>query len=350
MSAGHIGYWAAVTLGLGCLAVIVVLIAVRLYADRAELRREQLRTPLWRVVLTLSAGEPDEAEAAYATLARLPADDRRAVEEDLLALVPKLRGESRQRVRDLLRVWGSTERARHSTTSASAVRRARGYHRLGVLALAERRDDVLAGLVDRDFTARRTAMLALANFPDPLVIERMLAASALEIRLRHDFLAAVDQIGGAAVPVMVAHLEQPTTSAPEQERHLAAEALGLLGAIEAVPALEHCLEQPDPELRIAALRALGALGAPTSVAAVGDQLADPSAAVRRAAAVAAGKIGSRPALEVLDRALEDDDVEVARAAATALRRAGDAGRDVLAASDAPVAREALALAALRSTP
>lgn len=349
MTIGHIGYWAAVTLGIACLLVIVALVLVRLFADRSERRREALRTPLWRVVLTLSAGEPDEADAAYATLAALPAADRRALEEDLLALVPKLRGESRQRVRDLLRTWGGTDRARHATSSSSPVRRARGYHRLGVLALDERRDDVLAGLADRDFTARRTAMLALASFPEPGVIERMLVTAATDVRLRHDFLAAVDQIGVVAVPVMVAHLERPVTDETSQERHLAAEALGLLGAVEAVPALERCLEHPAEELRIAALRALGSLGAPSSVAIVGDQLADGSPDVRRAAAVAAGMIGSRPALGVLERALEDRDVEVARAAATALRRAGGPGLEILAASDAPVAREALALAALRST-
>lgn len=350
MSVGHIGYWAAVTLGIACLLVIVLLVLVRLFADRAERRREALRTPLWRVVLTLSAGEPDEADAAYATLAGLPAEDRRAVEEDLLALVPKLRGESRQRVRDLLRAWGGTERGRHSTSSVSAVRRARGYHRLGVLALDDRRDEVLAGLADRDFTARRTAMLALASFPEPEVIERMLATAATDVRLRHDFLAAVDQIGSVAAPVMVAHLERPLTDHESQERHLAAEALGLLGAIEAVPALERCLDEPDEELRIAALRALGSLGAPSSVGIVGDQLGDGSRAVRRATAVAAGMIGSGPALGVLERALEDPDVEVARAAATALRRMGDPGLGVLDASEAPVAREALALAALRSVP
>ena len=42
------------------------------------------------------------------------------------------------------------------------------------------------------------------------------------------------------------------------------------------------------------------------------------------------------------------EVEVARAAAGALRRAGSRGREILALSEAPVAREALALAALGS--
>lgn len=81
---------------------------------------------------------------------------------------------------------------------------------------------------------------------------------------------------------------------------------------------------------------------------IAGQLGDPTPEIRRAAATAAGMIGGATALHVLRVALADQDVEVARAAATALRRAGSAGVAVLEASDAPVAREALALAALRS--
>jgi hypothetical protein len=38
MTIGHIGYWAAVTVGLGCLVVVVSLIVIRLHADRDERR------------------------------------------------------------------------------------------------------------------------------------------------------------------------------------------------------------------------------------------------------------------------------------------------------------------------
>ena len=145
MTLGHIGYWAAVTVGLGCLVVVISLVVIRLHADADERRTRELRTPLWRVVLTLGAGEPDEVEAATDRLLSLSPDERAAIEDDTFALVPKLRGESRQRVREVLRAWGSVDQARNSTTSPSPVRRARGYYRLGVLALPERRDDVAGG-------------------------------------------------------------------------------------------------------------------------------------------------------------------------------------------------------------
>ncbi|QBR91733.1 HEAT repeat domain-containing protein [Nocardioides euryhalodurans] len=349
MTIGHIGYWAAVTIGLGCLVVVISLIVIRLHADREERLTHELRTPLWRVVLTLSAGEPDEVEDAHRRLLGLSADERRAVEDDAFALVPKLRGEARQRVRDVLRAWGSVDQARNSTTSPSAVRRARGYYRLGVLALDERAGDVLAGLDDRDFTARRTAMLALASFPRPEVIEQMLSTAAADPRLRHDFLAAVDQIGEPAAAVLVARLEEPVTTDPVREQWLAAEALGLVGNYTAVPALEACLKEPDEELRIAALQALGELGAPGSMTGVASQLGDASPEIRRSATTAAGMIGGPSALLVLEIGLGDEDVEVARTAANALRRSGRAGRTILESTSVPVAREALALADLRAS-
>lgn len=347
MTVDHIGYWAAVIVGLGCLTLIVSLVLIRLLEDRAEARRDQLRAPAWRTVLMLSAGDEEEAGEAAETLRSLPVEARRAVEEDVYALVPKLRGESRQRVRSLLRGWGSSEEAQRFTTSASPVRRARGYHRLGVLAFPEYRDDLLRGLEDRDHTARRTAMLALANFPAPDVVEDMLTTAATEPRLRHDFLAAVDQIGDPAAKALAARLVEPVTEFPVRERILAAEGLGLLGVLEVVPRLEEALHDADPELRIAVLHALGQLGAPSSTAIVAEQLADENPDVRRAAASATGMLGGQAALLVLEVALGDANVEVARAAATGLRRAGSRGLAILEARPVPVAREALALATVR---
>ena len=349
MTIGHIGYWAAVTIGLGCLVVVGSLVVIRLHADAAERRTQELRTPLWRVVLTLGAGEPDEVDAATRRLLSLSPEERAAIEDDTFALVPKLRGESRQRVRDVLRAWGSVDQARNSTTSPSPVRRARGYYRLGVLALPERRDDVVAGLHDRDFTARRTAMLALASFPEHDVIEQMLLAATDEPRLRHDFLAAIDQIGSPAAAVMVEHLRGPTSGDPDRERRLAAEAVGLVGEIDAVSSLEACLVEDDEELRVAALQALGELGSPSSIIVITGQLGATARDVRQAAMESAGKIGGPSGMMLLTVGLGDEDVEVARAAAGALRRAGSAGLSILGSSRAPVAREALALSALRVT-
>ncbi|MEJ7795006.1 MAG: HEAT repeat domain-containing protein [Nocardioides sp.] len=295
----------------------------------------------------MSAGEAEEVEDARRALLALPDDERRLIEDDLYALIPKLRGEARELVREVLRAWRPNEQARTSTTSASPVRRARGYYRLGALAMSDRRDEVLNGLHDRDFTARRTAMLALANFPDPHVVDKMLVAAAAEPRLRQDFLSGVDQIGDLAAAVMAAHLQDPDSSEPGPEQRLAAEALGLVGGHRSRIALEACLKEPDEELRIAALYSLGQLGNPISIAGIASQLSDESSGVRRASVVAAGMIGGPASLLALEIGLDDEDLEVARSAATALRRSGTRGRAALHKVDVPVAHEALALAGLR---
>ena len=42
MTVGHIGYWAAVTVGLGCVVVVLALVLVRVHADRVERRTRGL--------------------------------------------------------------------------------------------------------------------------------------------------------------------------------------------------------------------------------------------------------------------------------------------------------------------
>jgi HEAT repeat protein len=354
MTVANVGYVAAVLLTISCLTVVALLVVTRLGKDRSERRRLSLRAPVWRHVLALTTGEDDEIEEARTALLSLGPADRAAVEEDAFALVPKLRGSARTRLRDVLRDWGSVDLAVRHAGSRSAVRRCRGLYRLGVLAETDRRATVLAGLDDRDFAVRRTAVLALGSFPDEEVVRGLLRRATVEPRLRRDFLASVDRIGSVAVPVLREELtrslaeDRAEEGAGEGARrgYLAAEALGLVGAIAAVPELEAALEGPSVELKIACIDALGDLGASSSVVALAGPLGHEDPLVRRAAAQAIGMVGGPWGVPALTDVLYDENVEVARAAANALRRCGPAGVDVLVDSSAPVAREVMALAAL----
>lgn len=354
MTLAQVAFYSAVVLALACILVVVGLVLLRTGKDRAERRRQRLRAPIWRVVLTLSTAEGDELDDAYARLLACSVTERRAVEADCFALLPKLRGEARQRLREVLRAWGTTDSARHSTTSRSAVRRCRGYYRLGVLAEPGRQDQVLAGLDDRSYTARRVAMLALGNFPSTVTVRRMLERAVAEPPLRRDFLASVDRLGHAAVPVLREQLREAVDQArtdPEsvdRRGQLAAEGLGLVGAIEAVPVLEAALVDAPVEMQVACAHALGSLGSPSSVPALARAVGHESPEVRRVAAQALGLVGGPAAVEPLARALGDDNTEVARAAANALWRCGPTGTAALRESPAPVSREVLALAALGS--
>lgn len=353
MSVARLGLVSTLLLTLGCVLVVVALVLVRLAKDRAEQRRQTLRAPVWRTVLTLSSGEGDEVVDAHAALLEVTPSQREAVEADAFALLPKLRGDARERLRDVLRAWGTVDDARRSTTSRSAVRRCRGYYRLGVLAEPARRGELLAGLDDRDFIARRTCMLALGSYPDPEVVERMIDRTVGEPALRHDFLASVDRLGSAAVPVLRQELYTARSELAERPERgarrgqLVAEGLGLVGALVAVPTLERALADEAPEeMQVACIRALGVLGAPSSVTTLATAVLSDDAEVRRVAAQSLGLVGGREAVTPLSAALRDADVEVARAAADGLRRCGQPGEAVLRESDAPVAREVLALAAI----
>lgn len=356
MSIEGLGLLAAAGGLVGCLVLVALLVVVRVVRDRADRRRTRLRGPVWLQVLTLTTGEEAEADAAAAALERFGRAAREAVVDDAFALVPKLRGSARERLRAVLRQWGLIEESRELATSRSVVRRCRGLHRLGVLAAAGSVDVVVSALDDRSFAVRRTALLALGGFQDVAVVPAALDRAVQEPRLRRDFLATMDRIGAIAVPVLSDELSAAVDVGLDGQRrgYFAAEALGLVGAISAVSALEKALDR-DPEdagdeLRMACIEALGELGLPSSSEVVVRELGHAHEDVRRTAARALGRIGGPTPLRELAEVLDDPHVEVARAAAQSLQRCGPVGMEVLRASDAPVARETLAVATLGAAP
>lgn len=375
MDLGWAALVAGVALGALCVALVVALVFVRVRTGRVERRRSELRTPVWHLVLTMTTGEDDEVEEAQAALERASRSEVQVVEADAFGLLPKLRGASQERLRALLRHWGSAGRAEGLISSWSGVRRCRGLYRIGMLADPGSLPLVLARLDDRDFAVRRVAVQALGSLGDAAAVPAMLDRVSGEPVLRRDLLASVDRIGAPSAPLLEHELVEalsrvgqgsvsgpgPTAEAgasddlsPEEARarrraQLAAEGLGLVDAVGAAPVLSRAaLQVDDVPLRTACLDALGRLGAPAGVPALEAGLADPVAEVRRTAAHAFGLLGGPRAVPALVPVLDDPAVEVARAAAQALGRSGPAGAEALAVSQAPVARETVALAALGS--
>ena len=119
MNVERVALVAALLLVAGCVAITLCLVLARLIKDHAERRRQHVRSSVWRVVLTLGSGEGEEIDEAYAVLLNATPAQRKAVESDAFALLPKLRGDSRQRLSEVLLAWGGLRRA-HSTTSRSA--------------------------------------------------------------------------------------------------------------------------------------------------------------------------------------------------------------------------------------
>ncbi|RZU51833.1 HEAT repeat protein [Krasilnikovia cinnamomea] len=105
--------------------------------------------------------------------------------------------------------------------------------------------------------------------------------------------------------------------------HLVAHALARIGA-GAVPALEAALSQPEPLVRATALDALGLIGATGSVPVINDLLhGEADEDVRLAAVRALGRLGGRSAVAPLLAATEPGNSDTLRAAAA--RALGDIG-------------------------
>lgn len=112
------------------------------------------------------------------------------------------------------------------------------------------------------------------------------------------------------------------TSADPSVRQAAAEALGLLKASAAVPALLGALGDPAPEVRAAAAAALGAIGDPSAAPALRERLSDEIEDVRARSAAALGAIRDAEAAPGLLAALHDPDGAVRWWAGEALAAIG----------------------------
>ncbi|GAB1689188.1 HEAT repeat domain-containing protein [Krasilnikovia sp. M28-CT-15] len=134
-------------------------------------------------------------------------------------------------------------------------------------------------------------------------------------------VVAVRALGGIGEPAAAGPLLAALTR--PVPAHLVAHALARIGA-GTVPTLEAALSQPEPLVRATALDALGLIGATGSVSAINDLLHDEAdAEVRLAAVRALGRLGGRSAVAPLLAATRPGNPDTLRAAAA--RALGDIG-------------------------
>lgn len=323
------------------LALVVVRATSQLRERRARRRRDELRA----LVLNAVLGLPDEAEAAMRALKAREGRAWRYVEHQVLAMLPKIKGESHDALVDLLRDRGAVDRARRHAEGRSTVRRSRGAHQLGALGQQDAVGVLLALLADRQFLVRRTAVRALGQLKDPVAVTPLLDAVTEDPALVRDVMASLQRMGPDTVPELRRDLEDVVATGTSGRRGaLVARVLGLHGDIVAVPLLVRVLtEGYSPSMQAAAAQALGEIGAPSAVAALVGALSHPDPAVQLAAAEALGNVSAVSAVPGLVAALGSGTYEVDRAVAGALAQLGPAGLDALGAHTSPFAREALAL-------
>lgn len=120
------------------------------------------------------------------------------------------------------------------------------------------------------------------------------------------------------------HLERALQSTDVRVRLGATSALGLIGDRRSRAALEACLDDSDRHVRAQAAYALSRMPDRRSSARLIETLSrDGSALVRNSCAIALGRIGDLRGIPALERALEDESDRVRREAVVALERSAD---------------------------
>lgn len=343
-------------LGIAAAAIGAAIVIGRAARSRREARSARLAAPARKLLLAIAAGDDDPDQIDE--LVRLPDATWNAVDANAVALLNKVRGEARAALVVVFERRGAAWRARSELRRPDPVRRARAADLLGILG---RRDAVAALcdlLKDNDPDVRVVAVRALGRIGDPEAARPLLDSVASRRRAVPAHLAAhaLAGLGVGAQPALILGMD----SQQESVRAVAAEVLGLIGAVGATGRIEAALRtDASTEVRVRAARTLGRLGTRAAMAPLLDALSpEHPPALRAEAAKALGALGTDGAVDALTAVLGDAEFVVAHESARSLLRLGAKGRTALAdaqdgsldlprrarRSAAAHAREALAVA------
>jgi hypothetical protein len=313
---------AGVTLAVAGLAVLALVVARarRTRRDRRSARQVASLRPL--LVELLAA---DDEPVAVRPLKRHELSRFEMLAGEFLT---KVRGEGRDRLAAHFVESGAVAVAARRCQRAGRAGRAAAVDFLGVVGAGEYASRVAPLVHDRSQRVRSAAVRALGRIGAPDDVPRLLGC--LEGDRSVSFAAVVDalvQLGPPAIPRLRDGLREPHVLA----RAASAEALGLLGAVDAVEdLLAHLHPVEDDEVRMRCARALGRIGTPRALLPL-TRLVSPSEppGVRAVAVQSLGRLGGRAATVALVPRLDDEDHRVARNAALGLLLLGSGGLEAL---------------------
>jgi HEAT repeat protein len=328
-------FLAVVLVALGVLLLVVV--THRLTASLFAGRRDRLVQRTRPLLLEVLADEDPEPEA-LARLAALPDRQWRLLEPTVVGMLGKVRGAARGSLAEVLTGRGTLARAVRATRSRSWARRCRAAEMLGAARRREHLPELLPLLADRNREVRQVAARAAGRIGAAGAAEALLSAAvgprALPAR---DVAAALVLLEPTATPVIV---DAASRAREPQVRSVAAEVLGLRGAVESADLLVRMLERDrEAEVRIRSARALGRIGVRAATRPLVRALASDVPELRAVAARALGQVGGENAAGPLAGALGDSWHRVASNAAEALVALGPPGTEALE----EVARSTVAL-------
>ncbi len=321
-------------LAAGALAAMVALIIHRWLRNRRAVR-ESARLA---VLSGLALEYLETPGRAFVLKAQLAPADRPLLLRLFRDLLPKVRGEYAERVVHLMHELGVVEECLRTLKERAWWRRAEACALLG------------------SFNEHRVILALEAAFDDPHLEVRIKAARSLidlgAVRSVGNLLTKLAPVtatpslavtdlfrsfGKEAVPELILLLEQ---DAHETVKLLAADALGHIGDLDAVPPLLKLYSHASVPLRVTILHALSSLADPRSLEVVLRALEDSAWDVRAKAAWCAGQLGSHAAIALLAERLNDEQWWARFYAAEALFKLGGGIAALRAAAGGTRARAA----------
>jgi HEAT repeat protein len=291
----------------------------------------------------VAAGE-DPDGSRQAALVAAPERARPALDEVIVDLLDKVRGEPAEQLAAVLLAHGAVDRAPHDLQHRSAIRRARAAHTLGLCHVGAALPLLLEALGDPSPEVRVAATRALGLLGEPTAAPQLLAAVGADRAVPAS--PAADALEGMGIGISGA-LREGLGAASPTTRAVAAYLSGEGSFTRSTPVLREVLAtDPDPTVREAAAAALGRVGRAEDVAVLlRHTAADQPLTLRRAAAAALGELGDPSAADGLAALVGDPDPRLAELAAESLLCLGGRGRAALAAQPPSRAAEAALLVA-----
>ena len=316
-------------------------------------RAEQVCAVLRGSLILLTAGEPDEVEAAVDSLSVADHREWRAIEPSVRGLLTKVRGDAHASVVRVIARRGLIDAALADLRGSwLATRRAKAAELLGAAGVDAATDLLIEALADREVQVRVVATRALGRIGDPRAVGPLLdgIAAGVPPRVIATAVAGIDRISRVS-------LEPSLTHQDATHRAVAAEVAGLVLAVDVIPVLVTLLDDPEPEVRIRSARALGRCGSPQARPAL-ERATRPGnlLPLRVVATRALSQLADDSAVPILRELFADPRVEVARLAAVGLLAAGPAGENTVVEAlheqglRGDVARNAMADARRRGAP
>jgi len=305
--------------GVVSVLVLVAVLVGRLV--RAHRRREILRLT-WEFQDLLAPCISDNRPVSPEGVRKLREHPR--IARDVLASIAhSLQGAEVVTARLIFKQCGFMDLAVQELAAKSWYQRAGACEELGDLHSDDMVEAIARCLQDPVVEVRLAAARALGTMGSIALLKTILGVLATPGRW-----GALDtyEILRSFGPAASKHLLQAMDSwSPSKVRRLAAELLGLMHSVDAVPILRGAMHDPDLELRTRAARALGRIGDPSAEPELVEGLKDPWWAVRAASAQALGELGAMSTIPDLEKGLGDRSWWVRRNSAEALSKLGSPG-------------------------